>query len=226
MTKPPMLITRAVYDDRRTQLEQSLLVAANAGEDGPAARKRVITRGFCLTTYNILNPPDVSSVPQLVQHRSHGTWARTVQAAVQKQEEKRWQAAQEEAWEGGKTEWYASLQPRWGRPPWLATSNTNTSGDDIDTAAVVQATQPPTSSLSLPLYPSSSTMVSHGEEGGGTSEWCVRAPRLIGRRWRTRLRCSSGVPLAAAEREQRRMSSKAGRASALTSRAEIEAVGG
>ena len=38
--------------------------------------------------------------------------------------------------------------------------------------------------------------------------------------WRTRLRCSSGVPLAAvrhAELEQRRMSSKAGRASAPTS---------
>ena len=70
-----MLITRAVYDDRRTQLEQSLLVASNAGEDGPAARTRVTTRGFCaavrhtLTTYN---PPDVSNEPQLVQLLTHG----------------------------------------------------------------------------------------------------------------------------------------------------------
>ena len=110
MSMPPTLITRAVYDDRRTQLEQSLLVAANAGEDGPAARTRVITRGFCaavrhtLTTYNIAHPQDVSNEPQLVQRRSRSSWSRTVQSAVQKQEEKRWRAALDEAREGGKTE--------------------------------------------------------------------------------------------------------------------------
>ena len=61
---------------------------------------------------------------------SSSKWARAVEVAVQRKEEQRWHATIKEASEGGKTNWYASLKPWWGRPSWLGADGSHASGGD------------------------------------------------------------------------------------------------
>ena len=66
MAMPRLLITRAVYDERRQQFEQSLLHAARGGAGGAQTSKPRRQHGLCeilphgLTTYGLHHPADMS----------------------------------------------------------------------------------------------------------------------------------------------------------------------
>ena len=126
------------------------------------------------------------------ENRAKREWTRKVDAAVLSYEQKAWHA-EVRSKTTGKSPFYAAVKTEWGREAWLDSSSANGGGGrgggggggsgHADHASGVDGGGDQHS-------------VSSGRPrcGGGLGDSAVQSD---GRRWRVRMRCSSGLPLAA-----------------------------
>ena len=110
--------------------------------------------------------------------RAKRAWAKNVDAAVLAREKQEWNKEIRMKTKG-KSPFYAAVKPKWGREAWL---HLQLHSDDHWDVAVHH---------------------NSGNSSGNSSKSDIRHGRIngvvqsSGRRWRARMRCSAGVPLAA-----------------------------
>ena len=211
---PPSLLTRVVFDDRRQTYEQRECAHASKQKKSAKQLKAVKHHGFysniqrTLKKYRLTLPPAPVMSEQAAMSTDGGmrersrrlakrnagrakrAWAIKVDAAVLRREKEEWMK-EICTKTTGKSPWYAAVKPEWGRERWLQRMD----GDRAYSSAA--GTNQGSAGRSSHNSTSSSSTSSSSVGAGHYHHSKNGAVQNSGRRWRARMRCSAGLPLAA-----------------------------
>ncbi len=202
---PATSITRAVYDERRAVYDKQMSRKEENKKKSGKEKQGRPQYGFCkavqatLSRYRLQLPPitgaaaqaaapavaaDASSVQRAKRlaaraaARAKRQWTTRVDAAIMSKEMEAW-AQEVRGKSTGKMPWYAAVKEEWGREKWLGASS-------------ARCSRPRASSCERD---------GAGRDGDGDGDGMAAGSggvvQTSGRRWRARMRCSSGLPLAA-----------------------------